>query len=170
MVSQVPKTGSGAPGVQRITVDVEKEQNRPDKVHALPGAQMRGTWGTQLQWINSDPGTWATRQSTAPFRWSCRGCPRRPQQQASRPGGRLAVVGRRRLGQPLNRRGNGCIGINPRYSINPFRGYPEMPPVVLNGTQRVDKPAKRWRSKDVLCINRPKCVGSALWRGFIQDC
>jgi hypothetical protein len=32
--------------LQRITADVEKEQNRPDKVHALPGAQKRGTGGT----------------------------------------------------------------------------------------------------------------------------
>jgi len=30
------------------------------EVRGLPGAQMRGTWATHLQWINSDSGTWAT--------------------------------------------------------------------------------------------------------------
>jgi hypothetical protein len=29
----------------------------------LPGAQMRGTWGTQIQWVSSPfAGTWATRR------------------------------------------------------------------------------------------------------------
>ena len=39
--------------VERISTDVEEEQNRTAKVCALPGAQMRGTWGTQIQWLYS---------------------------------------------------------------------------------------------------------------------
>jgi hypothetical protein len=61
--------------LQRITTDVEKKKNRTAKVCALPGAQMRGTWATHLQWLCSllpapgprifsgcahfSPGTWA---------------------------------------------------------------------------------------------------------------
>ena len=54
-----------------IITDVEKEQNWLDKVRGLPGAQKRGTWGTQLRWVNSDPGTWATRHFARPSEgWS----------------------------------------------------------------------------------------------------
>ncbi len=55
--------------VERISIDVEEEQNRTAKVCALPGAQMRGAWATQIQWLGhpdsvvviTSPGTWATR-------------------------------------------------------------------------------------------------------------